>query len=37
MALKDKWIDKQDHVDYVKAEDINDIAHAVRKVTQWVY
>jgi hypothetical protein len=29
MALKEKWVDKQDNVDDVLAEDINEIAHAV--------
>lgn len=29
MPLKDKWVDKNNGVDDVLAEDINDIAHAV--------
>lgn len=29
MALKEKWVDKQDNVDDVLAKDINEIAHAV--------
>ena len=29
MALRNNWIDKVDGIDYVKAEDINDIAQAV--------
>ena len=29
MALKDKWVDKQDGIDDVLAEDINSIANAV--------
>lgn len=29
MLLKDNWIDRQNGVDYVNAEDINNVAHAV--------
>ncbi len=29
MSLKDNWIDRQNGVDYVNAEDINNVAHAV--------
>lgn len=29
MALKDSWKNKQDGVDYIFAEDVNDIAQAV--------
>ena len=35
MALKDKWVDKQDGVDINSAEDINQVARAVIELEKY--
>lgn len=37
MALKDNWIDRQNGIDDVDSEDINEVAHAVIDLEKTVF